>query len=76
VQQESEELWPTLTTENLWDTTDFAGYRSEFLCRFGFWAPGVDYERPAETDIPNSRPFDMTAGVLSTRWCFRVGLKG
>ncbi len=60
LQQEIEELWPTVTTENLFATTDFAGYRSEFLRLFGFEVPGVDYERPTETDIPTTDLLDMT----------------
>jgi enoyl-[acyl-carrier protein] reductase/trans-2-enoyl-CoA reductase (NAD+) len=48
VQQAVEEIWPTVTTENLEAVTDIAGYRSEFLRLFGFGFPGVDYE--GETD--------------------------
>jgi enoyl-[acyl-carrier protein] reductase / trans-2-enoyl-CoA reductase (NAD+) len=38
------ELWPTVTTENLGEISDIAGYRAEFLKLFGFGIPGVDYE--------------------------------
>ena len=50
VQAAVAELWPRVTTENLPDISDIAGYRSEFLKLFGFGLPGVDYA--AETD-PN-----------------------
>lgn len=48
VQAEVTRLWPTITTENLAELTDFAGYQFEFLKLFGFGLAGVDYE--ADTD--------------------------
>jgi enoyl-[acyl-carrier protein] reductase/trans-2-enoyl-CoA reductase (NAD+) len=48
VQAAIDEAWPRITTENLWDTTDYAGYKTEFLKLFGFGLDGVDYE--AEVD--------------------------
>ena len=50
VQAAVAELWPQVTTENLPQLSDIAGYRAEFLKLFGFGLPGVDYT--AETD-PN-----------------------
>ena len=50
VQQACKELWPTVTTENLWDITDYAGYKQEFLRLFGFARQDVDYEEEAEAD--------------------------
>ena len=50
VQKEVAELWPKVTTENLPQLSDIAGYRTEFLKLFGFGLPGVNYE--TETD-PN-----------------------
>jgi enoyl-[acyl-carrier protein] reductase / trans-2-enoyl-CoA reductase (NAD+) len=44
VQAAVAELWPRVTTENLSDLTDFAGYRQEFLSLFSFGLGGVDYE--------------------------------
>jgi enoyl-[acyl-carrier protein] reductase/trans-2-enoyl-CoA reductase (NAD+) len=41
-------LWKEVTTENLGELSDIAGYRSEFLKLFGFGLPGVNYE--AESD--------------------------
>jgi enoyl-[acyl-carrier protein] reductase/trans-2-enoyl-CoA reductase (NAD+) len=50
VQAAVADLWPKVTTENLPQLSDIAGYRTEFLKLFGFGLPGVNYE--AETD-PN-----------------------
>jgi len=47
VQAEVAGKWPAITTENLYEITDFAGYQKEFLKLFGFGLPGVDYD--AET---------------------------
>ena len=44
VQNAVEELWPKVTTENLTELADFAGYKSDFLKLFGFEMDGVDYE--------------------------------
>ena len=41
-------IWPEVTTENLAQLTDIAGYRSEFLKLFGFGIPGINYD--AEID--------------------------
>ena len=51
VQQEIAALWPQVTTENLWATTDFAGFQREFRGLFGFEVDGVDYDRPVETEL-------------------------
>lgn len=44
LQASVESVWPTVTTDNLHDLTDFAGYQAEFLRLFGFGVDGVDYE--------------------------------
>ncbi len=44
VQQTCRELWPRVTTDNLFELTDYAGYKAEFLKLFGFGIDGVDYE--------------------------------
>ncbi|NWE26672.1 enoyl-ACP reductase FabV [Pseudomonas gingeri] len=48
-------LWDQVTTENLNELTDFAGYKAEFLRLFGFGVEGVDYEADTSPDvaIPN-----------------------
>ena len=44
VQEECRKLWPQVTTENLFDVTDYQLYKDEFLKLFGFGLDGVDYE--------------------------------
>jgi enoyl-[acyl-carrier protein] reductase/trans-2-enoyl-CoA reductase (NAD+) len=46
------EIWPTVTTANLVEKTDIAGYRTEFLKLFGFGLDGVNYEADVEPHIP------------------------
>lgn len=48
IQNPVSEIWPKVTTENLAQLTDIAGYRTEFLKLFGFGLPGVNYD--AEVD--------------------------
>ena len=48
VQTEVKRRWPLVTTENLDELTDFAGFRADFLRIFGFGVDGVDYD--AEVD--------------------------
>jgi enoyl-[acyl-carrier protein] reductase/trans-2-enoyl-CoA reductase (NAD+) len=51
VQADVASLWPQVTSENLREITDFAGFQREFRGLFGFEVEGVDYEQPAETDL-------------------------
>lgn len=51
VQADVAALWPQVTTENLREISDFAGFQGEFRGLFGFEVDGVDYEQPVETDI-------------------------
>lgn len=44
IQQEVESLWDQVSTENLDQLSDFAGYKQEFLRLFGFEIDGVDYD--------------------------------
>ncbi len=44
VQNRVKELWPQVTTDNLFELTDYRGYKEEFLKLFGFGVEGVDYE--------------------------------
>lgn len=44
IQDEIDELWMKIRTENLYELTDFKGYQEEFLKLFGFDIPGVDYD--------------------------------
>ena len=54
VQQACKALWPTVTTENLRQITDYAGYKSEFLRLFGFGREDVHYD----DDVNPQREFD------------------
>ena len=45
VQSEIERRWPLVTTENLPELGDLAGYKGDFLNIFGFGLAGVDYDR-------------------------------
>ena len=44
IQQACRDIWPQVTTENLFDLTDYAGYKKEFLQLFGFEIDSVDYD--------------------------------
>jgi enoyl-[acyl-carrier protein] reductase/trans-2-enoyl-CoA reductase (NAD+) len=52
IQDAVREIWPTVTTANLVEKTDIAGYRNEFLRLFGFGLSGVDYEADVEPHVP------------------------
>jgi enoyl-[acyl-carrier protein] reductase/trans-2-enoyl-CoA reductase (NAD+) len=43
--------WAKISTENLGELTDFAGYKEEFLTLFGFGLDGVDYQADVATDV-------------------------
>jgi enoyl-[acyl-carrier protein] reductase/trans-2-enoyl-CoA reductase (NAD+) len=51
VQADVSERWPQVTTENLHEITDFAGFNREFRNLFGFEVEGVDYSQPTETNL-------------------------
>jgi len=44
IQQACKDLWPQVTSDNLFALTDYAGYKHEFLKLFGFERDDVDYE--------------------------------
>ncbi|MBO6751821.1 MULTISPECIES: enoyl-ACP reductase FabV [Spongiibacter] len=52
IQQAVSDAWDKVTTENLHDVTDFAGYKQEFLKLFGFGVDGVDYEADVDPVVP------------------------
>lgn len=51
VQEAVLDPWENVTTENLNELTDFAGYQEEFLKLFGFGLPGVDYSADADPSV-------------------------
>ncbi|WP_417532770.1 enoyl-ACP reductase FabV [Marinobacterium stanieri] len=55
VQQACRDLWPQVTTENLFDLTDYQLYKDEFLKLFGFGIEGIDYEE----DVNPAVEFDV-----------------
>ncbi len=50
VQKAVEEAWNQVTSDNLFEISDFSGYRKEFLRLFGFGIEGVDYDADTETE--------------------------
>jgi enoyl-[acyl-carrier protein] reductase/trans-2-enoyl-CoA reductase (NAD+) len=51
IQDAVAQLWEQVTTENVSDLSDFAGYKSEFLRLFGFGIDDVDYEAEVEPQV-------------------------
>jgi len=44
IQQKCVDIWPKVTTENLFELTDYASYKKEFLNLFGFELDAINYE--------------------------------
>ncbi|MFG0631182.1 enoyl-ACP reductase FabV [Pseudomonas sp. xss_2] len=51
VQDACKALWPQVSTENLFELTDYAGYKKQFLNLFGFERQDVDYDQDVATDV-------------------------
>lgn len=51
VQTAAKALWPTITTDNLFQLTDYANYKHEFLKLFGFERSDVDYDAEVDPDV-------------------------
>jgi enoyl-[acyl-carrier protein] reductase/trans-2-enoyl-CoA reductase (NAD+) len=51
VQRQVSALWGRVTSQNLFDLTDYRGFKQEFRSLFGFEIAGVDYGQPVETDL-------------------------
>ncbi|WP_210640873.1 MULTISPECIES: enoyl-ACP reductase FabV [unclassified Pseudomonas] len=51
VQDRVKQLWDQVSTDNLYELTDFVGYKAEFLRLFGFGVEGVDYEADVDPDV-------------------------
>lgn len=49
IQEKCKVLWPSITTENLFELTDYKEYKEEFLQLFGFGVDGIDYEKDVDT---------------------------
>ncbi|MBN3817989.1 trans-2-enoyl-CoA reductase family protein [Paraburkholderia sp. Se-20369] len=61
VQSRVMQLWDQVTNDNLYELTDFAGYKTEFLRLFGFAIAGVDYDADVNPDVPMPGIIDVTA---------------
>jgi enoyl-[acyl-carrier protein] reductase/trans-2-enoyl-CoA reductase (NAD+) len=48
VQSEVARIWDAITTETLYELSDYAGYKRDFEQLFGFSVPGIDYDAPTE----------------------------
>ncbi|MFQ6312850.1 enoyl-ACP reductase FabV [Lysobacter capsici] len=51
VQSECKALWPQVTTETLFQLTDYASYKHEFLKLFGFERDDVDYGAEVDPEV-------------------------
>jgi enoyl-[acyl-carrier protein] reductase/trans-2-enoyl-CoA reductase (NAD+) len=51
VQENVANAWAQISTENMYDLTDFSGYKHEFLSLFGFDVDGVDYDAEVAPDV-------------------------
>ncbi|ORC49510.1 trans-2-enoyl-CoA reductase [Burkholderia sp. A27] len=52
VQARVQELWGQVTSDNIYQLTDFSGYKTDFLRLFGFEIAGVDYDADVNPDVP------------------------
>ncbi|WP_037290346.1 enoyl-ACP reductase FabV [Saccharibacillus sacchari] len=52
VQTEVTRRWNELSTDNVEELSDLAGYRREFFQLFGFESDGVDYEADTDPNVP------------------------
>jgi enoyl-[acyl-carrier protein] reductase/trans-2-enoyl-CoA reductase (NAD+) len=52
VQRRVMELWSHVSTDNLHELTDFAGYKSDFFRLFGFGVEQVNYEEDVNPEVP------------------------
>lgn len=51
VQNKVKQLWPQVSNDNIFELTDYQGYKDEFLKLFGFGIAGIDYEADVDTLI-------------------------
>ena len=58
VQSKVKQVWPDVTSENLFELTDYQGYKDEFLKLFGFGVTGIDYEADVDT-LVNFEPITL-----------------
>lgn len=51
VQAQVQALWTQVTSDNIYQLTDFAGYKQDFLRLFGFEIEGVDYDADVDPAV-------------------------
>lgn len=51
VQEACREIWSKVTDDNIYELTDYKGYKEEFLRLFGFGLSGVDYDADVNPDV-------------------------
>ena len=51
VQQAVADIWPKISSETLYELSDYKSYQSCFLSLFGFGLDGVDYDEDIEIEI-------------------------
>ena len=51
VQAQVQALWTQVTSDNIYELTDFAGYKQDFLRLFGFEIEGVDYDADVDPAV-------------------------
>ncbi|MDT8451353.1 MAG: trans-2-enoyl-CoA reductase family protein [Gammaproteobacteria bacterium] len=49
VQNKVKALWPQVNNDNIFELTDYQGYKDEFLKLFGFGIEGIDYDADVDT---------------------------
>ncbi|MGB0224196.1 MULTISPECIES: enoyl-ACP reductase FabV [unclassified Marinobacterium] len=59
IQTACKALWPDVTSENLFELTDYQLYKDEFLKLFGFGIDGVDYDAEVDTLVP-FKPLELS----------------
>lgn len=52
IQEACKALWPRITDANLFDLTDYAGYKRRFLRLFGFDRDDIDYAADIDPMVP------------------------
>lgn len=52
IQNRVAQLWDSISDDNLFEISDMAGYKEEFLKLFGFEIDGVDYDADVDPVVP------------------------
>ena len=52
IQARCKAIWEQVSDDNVFETTDYAYYKTEFLKLFGFGIEGIDYELDVDTLVP------------------------